>query len=169
MRTNPARLVAACIRCRCLAITVLSGDQVLEVVSHRLDSAKRRGHAADFVSRLVNDYAPEAVVLETEKSLSESNQLPTYTKYQIHIVTLAQAKRTLLTGNDCSHRTLFQHLLRQHPNLQRLVKVLPITDQIAMTERWRTVSLLAVALGLAAQASLSTTSKEHRPTRTHLT
>ena len=139
---NP--ILSACHRGKYLAVAVCNGVDVLEVVRarmHRGDSLKT------VVGRIIADYGCGTILVEPNRPLFKEVQS---LQCSVRTLALTEAKERLLPGRaTVTHRDLYQHLVESDPRLRRFVTVLPATGRVAMTERWRTVNLLAVALGRA--------------------
>jgi hypothetical protein len=145
----PHWTLAVCYRAQWLAVALLDGERVLEVRTHQLPSlVGGRPRLKTLLDRYLVDYAPGEVVLEDRpsfRSLRKQMTRPT------RLTSLRRAKDMLLRGiHRATHEAVFDQLIRERPALRRLVTILPATNRIALTEHWRTVQLLAVALGLGA-------------------
>jgi hypothetical protein len=145
----PHWTLAVCYRAQWLAIALLDGERVLEVGTHQLPSlAGGRPRLKTLLDRYLVDYAPGEVVLEDRPSFRSLRKQVTK---PIKFTSLRRAKDTLLQGiQGATHEEVFDQLIRERPALRRLVTILPATNRIALTEHWRTVQLLAIALGLGA-------------------
>ncbi len=133
-----------------LALAVLDGMRIVEVMTHRLCHGRRSSdqlHAL-FV-RLATDYAPDRIIIEPMEPLYRA---ATATGVTVSTMTLTEAKRLLLGDAMArTNRDLYRSLVARCPELRRLVTILVGSGDIAVTEPWRTVQLLPIALGLAAQ------------------
>ena len=144
--------LAACYRARCLALSIVRGRQVLEVRCHRIPGGYRsRRVLQDLVRGLLSDYAIDHIVVEAGQPLTT---IASALDERTEPLSLATAKRCILGAGRPKHDTLFLKLLAEHPQLQRLVTVLPGTRRIATSERRKTVQLLSVALALAGEELL---------------
>lgn len=143
-------IVALCVRAQAAALAVIRGEQVVEVQRCFLHHFRSRGTRLAAISAamhgLVQDYRVDAIVMEEGCALAGS---------AAHVRSLHQMSlRTVLgamTGKQRSYAKAFAIVLAKHPKLRNLVTTLSGQNGIALTERRRNVSLLAVALGLAMQ------------------
>lgn len=163
--SSPAWTLVACYRAQWLAIVLLRGADVLEVRTHQLASLKQSSaRLVALLARYQADYAPDLLVYDGRdpfRAIGRELAVPASP------MPLGRAKRVLLPRTrEVTHQRLFQALLVDYPCLRRLVTVLPGSGRIALTERWHTVQLVAVALGLAAAA---TAASNRRSTRNSLT
>lgn len=154
---NGHRILAVCERHGITAIAVIDHDAGLREV-RRIHRDPKEG---DPCSRLTStmrdllcDHVIATIVAEpgtiAEEAVSKLGLTP-------KTLTLADAKATLL-GQDRPRRThqlLVAELVKRCPELKNLVTILPATGRIAMSERWRTVTVFAVALALAAHQELT--------------
>jgi hypothetical protein len=122
-------------------------------------TGERMTRLAAFVARLCADYQVGHVVLEPHEGL-ESALLAL--ALQPVVVTLAEAKEQLVPELPrVSHLALFEALLLRYPTLRRHVRTLPSGACASSAyERRRTVTLLSVALALAAFASAATNQQQ---------
>lgn len=133
-----------------LAFAVLDAERAVEVACHyftrrRYTSEQLRGHFLKFV----RDYAPGRIVTEPDEVLYRA---AVSTGYPVQTLTLASAKEILLPSEEHPrNRDLYRLLVARYPELSRLVSILPHSGKVVEWEPWRTVQLLAVGLGLAAQ------------------
>jgi len=142
-------ILAIAVRRRIAAVALVQHGRVLAVHRRHFaftpEGTTRASHLAGLIRRLVSADGTTTVVVEP-RSTAEAAVLEL--GLEPHPFDVAAAQR-ILTGDDRStRRVFFGRLLAEHPELTGYVRVLP-TGQIAMTERWRTVNLLAAALGLA--------------------
>ncbi|MFA5061652.1 MAG: hypothetical protein WC526_00720 [Patescibacteria group bacterium] len=154
MARNPRparRVLVACYRFRTLAVVELTEGERPFVLKHCIRGLRRNlARAVAFVLRDANTSRPRLIVADNALLADELRK--TICAVPIQTITIATAKEVLLPAEHRpNHHDLYHHLLRQHPHLRRYVTVIPSTGHIAESERWRTVVLLAVALGLAAQ------------------
>ena len=135
-----------------MVLAVVDQHNILEVRRRCLYRARpsetHDAYGARAVEELVHDYRITSVVAEPDRQpfrWAKETDLPTTP------LPLIEAKQVLLPDTvQATHVDLCEHLLEQHPKLQRLVTILPGKPGLATSERWKTVTLLAVALGLAA-------------------
>lgn len=130
-----------------LSFAVLDGRRIVALVTHRLRSVESLRQMQQISTEMINDYAPDTIVLEADSHLFHaalSVNLP------IAAVDLTAAKRVLLnTAEPVVHEKLFRHLLEDRPELQRLASLVGERGTTANTNRRRASQLSAVALGLA--------------------
>jgi hypothetical protein len=141
--------LSACYRVQNLALAVLYGGEIIEVRRHRVDAEHQApGVIALLIRQLVEDYALSELIIEEGPVLEAAAD---FLPVRVHTLSLQRVKQHLLPeGALPTYAGLYHQLLKEHPKLQRFVTVLKGTGQIATSERWKTVMLLAVALGLAA-------------------
>lgn len=142
--------LAAAYRSPFLALSILSTSEIVEVRRHRIaDGARGRVAMARAIAEAVLEY--DVAELVTEPGLLAPAILAGRGR-PVRTCALRSAKDVLLPEDvKKTTRNLCQHLVERFESLRRFVTILPATGRIAMTERWRTVMLLPVALGLAAQ------------------
>jgi hypothetical protein len=138
-----APIVGVCIRDGVMAIAVLRRGAVLELRRHWL---YRIRDADGRIAAAVRDYVARAVVVE----LPRIDSVPcAYENAEVVALSFGETKRRLLGTSRAVHADIFRHVLNACPELARFVSFLPGTTRLRLTERWRTVLLLAVALALA--------------------
>lgn len=143
-------VLAACRRASILALAVVSGGVVIDVVRHWLDGPER---IVELVSRTATDYEAIAIVAEPD---SVVGQALTTAAMPFLSITVSAAKRQLLATSDQHlHGRLYEMLVQDHPQLRRFVRIDPRTGQVPTADRWRTVPLLAAALGLGATTMIT--------------
>lgn len=146
--SDPNMFLVACYRSPWLALVPFKGDQVLEVRTRRIRGLQADRTVDTMVAQLASDYAVTGIIIEPESRLEVAAQRA---GLHIRLLSLAEAKATLLDdGEGQTHQRLFRHLVRKHPALQRLASILPVTGSVSTTDRRGQVTLIAVALGLAA-------------------
>ena len=151
MMNNPMNhdcQLAALYRAEWLALAVFHAGTLVEVRRHRITAPRRSPqNLATLIANLAHDYAAGCLIVEPDSRIATAARaLP----FRTVPVTLAEAKNALLAATDQSHQAFYDHLVSRHPRLGRLVTIQPGNGKVAATETWRTVVLLAVALGLAA-------------------
>lgn len=139
--------LAICQRFGVLALAVVASDQLLEVRRTFKGNNDATGQEMMSLQDLAHDYGLTDVVVEPGCTLC-SNLAHTGLNQQI--LTLEEAKLRLLGKLGATHAELCQRLIQDHQKLARFVTILPLTGRVAMSQRRRIVSLLAVAMGLAA-------------------
>ena len=144
------RCLAVCKRCQVLVLAVVESDDILEVRRHfpwNQSGQDYRSAIRKAVVSIMADYNIRTIVVEPDSLIHECIQDISV----IQRIELSTAKQLLIPPRENkTHSELCTYLVNSFPKLGRLVTVLPY-NRIAMTERWRTVALLAVALGLAVQ------------------
>ncbi len=139
------RVAGVCYASPYLGLVVMAGDSILAVRSSRVHR-RRPEHLRAHLARFVAAHQPERIVLEaaTAARLAIDIADPTFT-----VMTLPSVKHRVLHGVDRpTHVTLYHHLLRRDPRLQRLVCDWP-TRHNAWRRPWQRARLLAVALLVA--------------------
>lgn len=141
-------LLAACYRSGYLTLAVFAGNELKEVRVKRLRDQRTKTTAMQsLIRKFALDYAVDGVVVEPSSTVEAIvhalglSALP---------LTLKDAKRRLLPEHkEQTHRALYDLLVKPSSPYRRLVNVYP-RDGALITQQWRLVSLLSVALGLAA-------------------
>jgi|GEM_PF-3105012 len=133
-------LVAIIERNQTIAGVVMTPTEVLDM---RRRSRAKGASVQEVVLELVRDYNGNTVVLEPRMKIELPPEL------QVIHLSLADAKRRLLGSTAETNRELLRHTVACYPRLANIVQVLPATGGVAMSERWRTAPLFAIALGLA--------------------
>lgn len=143
-------LIAAKSQSPYLAFTVLDGERIVEVSCHHFTRRKYTSEQLrTFYLKLARDYAPARIVTEPDEALYRAAAA---TGHVIQTLTMTTAKRLLVTDQpQVRNRDLYHLLVARYPELRRLVSILPHNNKVVEWEPWRTVQLLAVGLGLAAQ------------------
>lgn len=136
--------LAVCHRVPYLVLAICDGMEVLEVIRRRAAAPDTFG---EMIRRVITEYGCQTVLLEPNSQLvNEVENL----QCRIHTLSLKQAKHLLFPEeSNVTNRQLFHHLVECEPRFRRMVQILPGTGRIAMTQRWRTVVLTAVALARA--------------------
>lgn len=148
--TETWRLVA-CLRFGVLGIALVSPNDVLEVrrrsVCHRPSGQSLRSFLLEPVLDMMSDYGVTSVVVETDSVLLRWLKVK---KVTAHCLTISEVKSILLprTANPTIPH-LYSHLVTRFPKLKNVCTVLPATGRVAMSRRWQTTVLRAVAFGLA--------------------
>ena len=147
---SPQRCLAVCKRCQVLVLAVVDSDDILEVRRHFPWNQSGQDHKSAIRKAIVSmmaDYNISTIVVEPNSIIYECVQDISV----IQRIELSTAKQLLIPPRENkTHSELCTYLVNSFPKLGRLVTVLPY-NRVAMTERWRTVTLFAVALGLAVQ------------------
>jgi hypothetical protein len=151
---DPTRILAICIRFQLMGLAVVAPHDIVEVRRTRVpvsSDPEIRIKMIRVIGKLASDYQIATAVVEPGSTVAtwlegtDVNVRPVSMNIVMRNVGSASARKI-------KYADLFGHLVRQHPKLDRLVTRLPATGEIARTERWRVPIMLAVALGLAAQA-----------------
>lgn len=153
--------VAAIMRAQFVALAVTQNSQVLLVQRLHLlgfNAVYDGQRLRDAVLALATGYGAEFLVAEPGSWVADELRPISRT---LRCVSLKQAKEQLDLAVPATHSELYDHLIERHPKLQRFVTVLPHGEKrVATSNRWRTVPLLAAALGLAAE-QLHSSSTSH--------
>ena len=152
-RSQDQWILAVCLRFNMLGLAVVSQHEIIEVRRRCLYHAKPMERPQDFASRaiaeLASDYGLSVVVVEPDSQIQAWLKK---TNLSSQIMSLDIAKELVLPEDEPhTHPYLCRHLVNEFPVLRNIATVLPATGNVAMTQRWRVVPLLAVALGVAAQ------------------
>lgn len=144
-------VLSACYRAPFLLVAVVCGSEVVEIFRRRVTrGALGEAVVRGLLTRLASEYGCSEIVAEPDSAvLAIARTLP----QPCRELSVSEAKRSLLgagQGETPTHAEVFGELLQRMPELQRLVTLLPSTGRIALSETWRTMTLLAVTLGLAA-------------------
>ncbi len=146
---NAPRILAAAVRSQHLVITVLSKGEILEVRRHVLPSGARTCPALlRHIREAAEDFDATMLVVEPGTpccSAATDSGLDTLRLRMIEVKNLF-----LPSGTPRTHEALFEEILKAHPRVSRLVRLVPGTFRVSLTERKKTVSLLSLALGFAA-------------------
>jgi hypothetical protein len=167
--TDPPWLMAACYRSTHLALVLAQGSTILAVERHRIRQRHPRTRLADLLASFARDYGVTTLLVEPDGPLVRAaRRLPVATA--VHTLPLDSAKVRLL-GSDVrrvTYRALYRHLLAREPQLRRFATILPVTGDVATSDRWGMVTLLAAALAVAGcptldspRDTLSHTSRSH--------
>jgi uncharacterized protein YfaQ (DUF2300 family) len=144
MTNHPTRCVAICRRVNRAAFAVVGNDGIYDL--HRLASKGEDGH------RLLQQAQRLAVAYDANTVVAEPGLLPEQPGVPTPNVTtlpLTAAKARLCGRNVSSHRELAEAIVTYRPELRRLVDGVHFDGPLANDDRWRTVPLFAIALGLA--------------------
>lgn len=153
-QTNHTRRVrlGIAVRAGVVAIVVLNGRTIIDVVrctvrARETSTTDKHAHVINMIRALAVDYGATTIVVEPASPLLDALR-----RSGLHplVMTVVEAKDRLLPKDDPhTHAVLFEHLLCDHPELARFVTLLPGRPCLAISERGKTVVLLAGALGLA--------------------
>jgi hypothetical protein len=146
--SRDAPVLVALRRARCVAVVVLDRHDVIDVQRMKLpgNAPVARGDAIRrAILRLSKDYGVAHIAAEDDACLGA---LLSCLGRPLRLVSQREAAQILLGTARAGQSDLFLHVLAQHPKLRRFVTVLPATGALGR-ERWRTLVLLATALGLA--------------------
>ncbi len=149
MTAIPRYLVAA-YRSPFLLLAVLDGSAVIitEQIALTADTLTTARVTSELFN-LARDYDIDRVVLDADWRLETPARV---LGAPIELITLDEAKALLLPHEPhATHRALYEHLIERRPKLKRLVATLPMTGRVSLSVPRQQLSLLAVALGLAAE------------------
>lgn len=146
-------ILALCYRSGYLTLAAFGDGDLIEVRVKRLRNRRDRSKTMRaLIQKFALDYAVDGVVVEPGSRLEELAQalsLPTIA------MSLKQAKALLLPERQApTHGQLYELLIKENPKFRRLVNVNPKNGK-PLTQQWRLLSLLSVALGLAALKKVS--------------
>lgn len=142
------RLLAACYRSPYLAMAVLQGDEVIEVRRHRLGRHRAKAVVRQHIATLANAYHVNRVTVEPATLAHRALMGTAHTR--VRLVSLKAVKDQLLPELEArTNSALMARLIADHPQWRRLFRHWPKSGLMATTDTWRTVALLAIALGLA--------------------
>lgn len=137
--------IAACYRSPYLVVAVMNAGDAIEVQRSRVVAAHEIPRV---LRRLMIEYGCQTLIVEPNSHLF---RIAKTLQCRVHTVAMRTAKAALVpSAKRVTNHQLCQQLVNRCPKLRRLVKIFPATGRIAMTERWRVVQLLPVALGIAA-------------------
>lgn len=140
--------MVACRRASRVVVVVLDDHDVIDVQRMKLPRSApvSRGSAIRrAILQLSTDYGVRDIVVEDDAYLGV---LLSCAGRPLRLMTHKTAATVLTGSEDASLSDLFRHVLLRHPKLHRFVNVVPDSGAIG-DERWRTLVLLATALGLA--------------------
>lgn len=148
---RPAYTLAVAYRSPHLIMALSDGNTVLEIRQYR--SVRTFFRARSLIEREARAYdVKEILVEEDTKTADEVRSLGVPFK----TLTFRRAKQHVLGTGDAeppANKGFFRALVARHPELERYVRVMPATGNVAMTERWRTARLTVATLALAAPAA----------------
>ena len=147
-REAESPILVACRRARRVAVVILDEHEVIDVHRMKLprSAPAARGCAIRrAIVQLSTDYDVGHIAVEDDAYLGA---LLTCPGRPVRLMSHQVAASVLLGTRTASRSDLFRHVLAHHPKLQRFVTAMPETGASG-EERWRTVVLLATALGLA--------------------
>jgi len=143
----PRWLLAVCYRSGYISLAVFADGELVEARTTRLRDQRTKHTAIEsLVQKFVFDYAVDSVVVEPGTILDAVVQ-----KLDLPMIflNLKEAKRLLLQeGEQLTHDALYKFLIREGASYRRLVNINPKNGK-PITQQWRLISLLPVALGLA--------------------
>lgn len=150
---TPRRVLAAVSRAQHLVIAVFCSLEIVEIRRFRLAARARSAWRVilDHLEQAAIDFDASMLIVEPdcpcEAAANESG---------LDVTRLAMADvfdACLPKDAPRTYARLFDRLVADRPRLIRLVRLRPGTLHVSMVDRRKTVSLLAVALGLAALRS----------------
>lgn len=145
------RCIAAIRRAQFVALAVVEDGRIEYIRRVNLlgliDSADAK-RIRDVAQELATSFDATTLVVEPNSWLyDELCRL----RCTVRLLSLSRAKRRLLSAENPTHSQLYDHMVDKHPKLRRFVHILPAGNpRVATSNRWRTLPLLAAALGLAA-------------------
>jgi len=137
--------LAVALRNQVLAAAIICETEVVFVSRFSVRKTSKRCIAGR-LHQLKIDYATAHLVIEQRSTLKA--QLDSIGLQPVAL-TLAEAKQSLVDDRDAMHSALYDHLVLEHPELTRFVRLLPGPHRVSTLDWHKTVALLAVALGLA--------------------
>lgn len=136
-----------------LVMAVAGEGQIIDVRRHRVDR-KKPSYIQGLILREARAYAVRELIVEDKsKILSQTHSI----ELPYQVLTFRKAKQSLMPNGNTDqllNKHFFRSLIAQYPELQRYVKVIPSTGNVALTERWRVATLTAVTLALVPHANL---------------
>ena len=147
-RQEDSPILVACRRARRVAVVVLDDHEVIDVHRMKLprSAPAARGRAIRrAILQLSTDYGVGHIVVEDDAQLGALLACP---GRPLRLMSLKSAASVLLGTKTARRSDLFRHVLALHPKLRRFVADMPQSG-VSGEPRWRTLVLLATALGLA--------------------
>lgn len=147
-REAESPILVACRRARRVAVVILDEHEVIDVYRMKLprSAPAARGRAIRrAIVQLSTDYGVGHIAVEDDAYLGA---LLACAGRPLRLMSHKIAASVLLGTKTASRSDLFRHVLAQHPKLHRFVTVMRATGASG-EERWRTLVLLATALGMA--------------------
>ena len=142
MSNDKHMCVAVCRRVNRAAFAVMGPDGIYEL--QRCDAPSGQQDRLLFKAlQLANAYGAKTIIAEPGTLTPAPDNLP------VETTTLREAKERLCGSATESHETLVEAVVQRHPELQRVVAGAKLSGPSAYLYRWRTVPVLAAALGLA--------------------
>ena len=132
-----------------MAWAVVESDTVLEVVRSRLGGVRSlRGELLAVTKRLTRDYPIQSLLCEVDSLVVELLATLALPVVPINLTDVAcrMAGESLTTT---THRKLVVCAIEREPILLRLVTTPDAPSVLRFTDRWRTLPVLAAAIGLA--------------------
>lgn len=144
----PRWVLAVCYRSGFISLALFDEGKLIEARVTRLRNQQTKLRSIrSHIQTLALDYAVDLVVLEP---VSDIASIVRGIGLATAPLTLREAKCRLLPEHHRpSHRQLYDHLTQEGQPFRRLVNINPKNDNL-ITQSWRLMSLLSVALGLAA-------------------
>ena len=142
MSKNDTICVAVCRRVNRAAFAVIGPAGIYDV--QRCDAPSGcENRLLRIATRLAKAYGATTIVAEPGTLTPAPDNLP------VAPTTLDDAKTVLCGTCERSNRPLVETVVRQHPELRRVLHGAKLGGPIAYLHRWRTLPVYAVALALA--------------------
>lgn len=146
-------LLAASYRAGHLVMALSDGKLVLEIRGHRIPANDPRDRMRTLIEREARVQGLSEVIVESGTKASKCLAPSSIPRREITFDRAKQRVSGEEDGRIPKNKPFFKSLVERHPELAKYVKVLPLTRNIAMTERWRTARLVAATIVLAAAAA----------------
>lgn len=142
MTTESNICVAVCRRVSRAAFAVVGHDGVYELCC--CAAPAHNGHQLLRKAQVLADaYGAQTIVAEPGIFADATSDTTVVT------TTLSDVKERLCGSDDCGHRDLIEVVIRDHPEVKRVVAGAVLSGPCANRDRWRTLPVLAIALGLS--------------------
>jgi hypothetical protein len=145
---TPPRLLAAAARAQRLAITVICGGEILALRRAELSNgADARREILGHLRKAAVDFDASTLIVEPDGPCSDA---AIESGMDVRRVSIPEVM-SMFVPKDAprTQSALFDGIIALAPRLARLVKLVPGTLRVSMTEPRKTVSLLSAALALA--------------------
>lgn len=150
---TPPACVAVCRRVNRAAIAVVGHDGILDILRCSFPRGAERAVLERAVG-LAFDYEARPLIVEPGLFSAE---LLAQAAVPVVEVALATAKAHLCGDRTAKHPALIRAVLARHPAATRLVEGAHIEGPTAYLDRWRTVLVFAIGLGMAHLATTTST------------
>lgn len=142
MKNKSKICVAVCRRVGRTAIAVVGKDGIYDVQCCA-SSRRTQRQLHEKTQAIANAYGARTIVVEPGFFADVTSEIVVVT------TTLADAKKRLCGSHDCAHRQLVDAVIRNRPEVKRVIAGASLTGHRANQDRWRIVPVFAIALGLA--------------------